>query len=232
MSDDDNKKKKFNPFLAPTEKEDEPKLDDDEDTEKTAPVADDQEMNEEGGDEEFVEEDDGGDIAVENIPGDDAYEEELVDEMTAQPAHEKVVAPLIIQKTPGPRSWSFYALGLLVVLFACNWLSQTVGTAWFWTPRSIYIMSYVFRTAALLIAAYAWHQSLFKDDRATFRAVYLWIGIVSGVILAVFRFISDPSFWAFINMAAEPIDSALLALFSWYIVAHLTSKLKIIKQTV
>jgi hypothetical protein len=224
MPDDDTKKKKFNPFLAPTEHEDEAKLDEEEE-DKPAPVANNDE--EEGGEEGSYEVEEEGEIIVQNPDeGGEIYEEELVDEMSAESPQKQKIVSSIVSK---PRSWSFYALGLLIVLVVSDWLVQSMGTILFWTPRSVYLMSYVLRTVVLLSAAYAWHRSLFRDNRSAFRAVFVWLGLLSGVILAILRFAAGPSFWGFINMVIEPLDSTILALATWYIVAHLTTKLKVIQ---
>ncbi len=225
MPDEDNKKKKFNPYLAPTEGEDEPKLDDED--EDTPQPSEDEQVEEEFGDD-----DDGGQVAVQT-PDQEMYEvDEMADASNEKPQEAPVVAATPEVKAEKPRSWSLSALGLILILMLCDIVAQRMGIQWFWTPRTIYSMSYVLRAGTLLVAAYAWHRSLFRDDRIAFRSVFIWLGLVSGILLALLRFIGEPSFWAFINMVVEPLDSTILALAMWYIVQHLTTKLKLIKQTV
>lgn len=221
MSDDDTKKKKFNPYLTPTESEDEPKLVDEEALEE-------KHLEDEEYDDPVSTEEE-GEITVAESPDEEVTveeEEEIVDE--AVTSEEK----LATAASARPRSWSYHAAALLFLLLFGDVVIQRLGVQFFWTPRAVYILSYVVRTTALLIAAYLWHRSLFRDNRKDMQIVFLWLGLISGCILALLRFIGAPSFWSFINMVVEPLDSMLLALFAAFVVGHLAIRLQVTKKTI
>ena len=119
-------------------------------------------------------------------------------------------------------SWLYYALVLVAFIILIDYSIVLLGSKLFWTVRSMYALSLVARAVILIIAHFLWRRRAFGENQHALFIISAWIGFVSGMVLAASRFIGAASFWTFLNLLAEPINSILLALFASFIVYQLT----------
>lgn len=142
----------------------------------------------------------------------------------------KTVGKGVAEQIKMPRmitqSWTYYAFFAIAILVLTDFLIAHIGGLLFWTEQTVYIVSITARACALFAGTLVYGWRIFSalpdfDAHRTQHAVTLGIGLISGIILSVMRFINHTTVWTFFNLIVEPLDGALIGLGISYIIYHL-----------
>ena len=145
-----------------------------------------------------------------------------VDGSSAAPASE-------IQRSS---SWIVFMIVGVVCIALADYALTLAGQARFWNPRNVYLFSLFIRWILLVGALYLLQQRLERSETTdqTVRTVIILTGFLSGLVVAIFRFVAGPAFWSFVNLAVEPLDSALLGFFAVFIMFRFKRSLPLTKN--
>jgi len=157
-------------------------------------------------------------------------ESTLVTEIDDEVDYEGVLKPTkrlvaITESKPSEASWLTYFFYLIVLLIAIDYLLALASGHWFWTERTLYVYSLLLRFVLGTAVAYWSAGKLLFRRELDGRLIHSLVGMIAGLILAGSRFAQTRSFWTFINMFLEPLNSLLLLLLGSAIAFTLHKKL-------